>query len=150
MKNFAPFLFVPCFHKPHAISRDSDLTLGLHLPLQTVLLHLILGFRSGHGQELCLFSFALPTSSSWRVKQAWVIKACLFYLLIVISLTKKVLLLNECCVALENKAKSVSFESINLLGLFVVYINGFENWPGSCYCYGFQSTDTLRHCNSWV
>lgn len=67
-------------------------------------LHLTLGFINGLAQESSapLLFLCPAVSSSWLSKICLLIKACLLYLL-VISLIKKVLLLDGCCVSLENK-----------------------------------------------
>lgn len=66
-------------------------------------LHLTLGFINGLAQESSAsLLFLCPAVLHGWVKQAWLIRACLLYLL-VISLIKKVLLLDGCCVSLEKK-----------------------------------------------
>lgn len=87
-------------------------------------LHLTLGFINGLAQESSVsLLFLCPAVLHGWEKQAWLIKDCLLYLL-VISLIKKVLLLDGCCVSLEKKKCSVSL-FISLMNLFVVHINGF-------------------------
>lgn len=110
-------------------------------------LHLTLGFINEPAQESSVsLLFLCPAVLHGWEKQAWLIKDCLLYLL-VISLIKKVLLLDGCCISLEKKKNSVSL-FISLMNLFVVHINGFKNQPPSFHCLGSQSTNTLRHGNS--
>lgn len=66
-------------------------------------LHLTLGFINEPAQESSVsLLFLCPAVLHGWEKQAWLIKDCLLYLL-VISLIKKVLLLDGCCISLEKK-----------------------------------------------